>query len=172
LEDLRSLPGSESIRYRVLIDGSEAEVKVLPNGDLVFRDRTLVVDVADNPSVSVYSVLVDGASHEVFVEQVDGTYYALVRGRVHRVEVMDDLGGLDRRPSPCGSGTVCAPLCGLVVEVRVAPGDVVSAGQVLVVVESMKMENEICADRDGRVEEVLVEKGAAVQDKQVLVVVQ
>jgi biotin carboxyl carrier protein len=66
------------------------------------------------------------------------------------------------RPVASSAGTVAAPLPGVTLEVRVAPGDSVRAGDVLVILEAMKMENEIAAPRAGVVEAVHVEPGANV----------
>jgi biotin carboxyl carrier protein len=63
---------------------------------------------------------------------------------------------------PTGEETISAPLPGLVVEVRVREGEEVEVGQVLLVLEAMKMENEIPSPRAGRVSRVLVKPGEAV----------
>ena len=68
-----------------------------------------------------------------------------------------------------GSARVVAPIPGKVVAVAVAPGDEVKAGQALVVLEAMKMENELVAEAAGRVAKVLVEPGATVEAGTVLV---
>jgi len=67
---------------------------------------------------------------------------------------------------------VVAPMPGLIVRVNVSPGDTVAAGQGLVVVEAMKMENELKAPADGVVARVSVEAGAAVEKGAVLVVLE
>jgi biotin carboxyl carrier protein len=65
--------------------------------------------------------------------------------------------------------TVSAPMPGVVVAVRVRPGDAVRAGQAVVVVEAMKMQNELAVMHDGVVSEVLVVERAAVSAGQVLI---
>jgi biotin carboxyl carrier protein len=71
-----------------------------------------------------------------------------------------------------GNGRVTAPMPGRVVRVLVAVGDKVTARQPVVVMEAMKMENELRADRDGSVTQVLVQEGMAVDTGAVLVIVQ
>lgn len=65
-------------------------------------------------------------------------------------------------PVPAGGQTVTAPMPGNILKVNVTAGQVVKAGQVLCVLEAMKMENEIMAPCDGKVAQVLVSKGATV----------
>ena len=172
MEDVRSPSGTAPVIYRVSVDGRYTEVELLPDGTLRMDGRPVRVDVANHPGLSIYSVLVDGASHEVCVDQAGSAYLALVRRRVHRVEVLDGTkAGSAADSSPeCGESVVCAPLCGLVVDVPVSQGDVVEAGQSLVIIESMKMENEIRAERGGHIQEVRVKPGAIVREKDILVV--
>ena len=74
-------------------------------------------------------------------------------------------------PSTSGSSVKC-PLPGTVLSVKVAVGDTVAAGQTLVVLEAMKMENNIDADRGGVVKQVLVQQGATVMEGDVLIVIE
>ena len=69
-----------------------------------------------------------------------------------------------------GGGTLTSPLPGTVLDVFVKPGDAVKVGQRILLLEAMKMENNIDADRDGVVKEVKVNKSDAVMEGQVLVV--
>ena len=64
--------------------------------------------------------------------------------------------------APAGGDAVTAPMPGTILKVNVNVGDMVKAGQVLVVLEAMKMENDIPAPRDGKVAQVLVSKGSTV----------
>jgi biotin carboxyl carrier protein len=71
-----------------------------------------------------------------------------------------------------GTQRVLAPMPGKVVKVLVKAGDEVKARQGLVVVEAMKMENELRSPKDGRVSDVLVAEGASVEAGRLLVVVE
>lgn len=74
--------------------------------------------------------------------------------------------------APSSGYTVKCPLPGTVLSVKVAVGDTVSRGQTLVILEAMKMENNIDADREGRVEEILVQQGATVMEGDNLIVIE
>ena len=87
-----------------------------------------------------------------------------VNGRRHRA------GSSDR--AAAGPQLITAPMPGKIVRVFVRPGDAVTARQPLVVVEAMKMENELRANRDGTVAEVHVREGLSVEAGAPLIVIQ
>ena len=75
-------------------------------------------------------------------------------------------------PAAAASGTVvAAPLPGNIFAIKVKEGDAVKAGDVLIVIEAMKMENEVCAPSDGVVKQIAVSKGAMVATGDTLVVI-
>ena len=146
-------------------------------------------------SVEGFAVTVDGRSHEVDLICLDGSVASLrfvedgrsfqvsyQQGRDHRwrvgvrerefdfsvltpVEAIDEVSEATGR----GSSKVEAPIPGKVVAVAVEPGDEVNPGQSLVVLEAMKMENELTADRGGRVAKVHVAPGDTVDTGALLV---
>ena len=71
-----------------------------------------------------------------------------------------------------GSGVVKAPMPGTILDIKVQPGSAVKKGEVLLILEAMKMENEILASSDGIVKQVVVTKNASVSTGDVLVVIQ
>ena len=73
-------------------------------------------------------------------------------------------------PAPAGGHSIKTPLPGVIIDVKVNVGDTVAKGQTVVVLEAMKMENNINADRDGKVTDIRVAKGDTVADGAVLVV--
>ena len=75
-------------------------------------------------------------------------------------------------PAPAGGETVKSPMPGTILSVNIAVGDTVKRGQVLMILEAMKMENEIMCPRDGRIVSVSTSKGATVESGTVLCVIQ
>lgn len=71
---------------------------------------------------------------------------------------------------PAGGQTITAPMPGTILDIKVNPGDIVSNGDVLLILEAMKMENEIMAPAGGKVISVNVPKGASVNAGDVLIV--
>jgi 3-methylcrotonyl-CoA carboxylase alpha subunit len=116
----------------------------------------------------VRSLLVDGESHETAVfRQRDGAWHVGWRGRGHRVELVDPLTHLaEAARGDAGRGgrqVIAAYMPGRVVAVAVAEGEAVEAGAPLVVLEAMKMQNEIQAERSGTVRKLHVAPGQAVE---------
>ena len=160
----------------VTLEGREAEVIFHTQGEHVALEadgRRIEADFVRLPDGEVYSLLIDGRSHVVRVAPTAEGLEVELRGTVIPVEVKHPL---EKMLQAAGSGrmatrgeTVSAPMPGVVVAMRVAVGDAVRAGQAVVVVEAMKMQNELAVSHDGVVSEVLVVERAAVSAGQALV---
>ena len=122
----------------------------------------------------VYSVLLDGASYEIRVIETAQGLSAEACGRRFAVEAGDprDTGRGSRASSGSGRQNVAAPMPGKVIRILVEVGDVVTEGQGLVVVEAMKMQNEMKASRPGRVIEIRARGGETVGAGDTLVVLE
>ena len=127
-------------------------------------------------ALHIFANAVDAAGvHGVVGERAArGRWKVSLHGRSHDVEVVDERTMAIRElagsgASAAGPTPVVAPMPGLVVKVEVEEGDLVRAGQGIVIVEAMKMENELRASGPGRVSRVRVAKGDAVAKDQVLV---
>ena len=105
-----------------------------------------------------YSLKINGQNYNVQIDDVNEPSTATPSPRIAPA------------PSTSGSSVKC-PLPGTVLSVKVAVGDTVAAGQTLVVLEAMKMENNIDADRAGVVKQILVQQGATVMEGDVLIVI-
>ena len=126
------------------------------------------------------SLIDGGATHEIrFHRRGNGAIGVEILGRVHECAISTKRGreGLSARDggqpeSGHAVAVIKAPMPGRVVRVLVSVGDHVRARQGVVVVEAMKMENELRAPRDGTVKEVVIAAGAAVESGAVLVVIE
>ncbi len=156
----------------LIVRRGEREERVrLRRGDAGYEvtlgGRTFTVDAAGVVD-DVYSLRFDGAQHEVSVHRLEeGRYQVAWRGGAAEVEVADPLTVLARSThagaAAKGARRVAAYMPGRVVAVLAREGEVVAAGQGVVVLEAMKMENEILADRAGAVRAIFVEAGQAVE---------
>ncbi len=162
------------MRYHVTIAGRTLEVEL--EGERPTIDgRTVEADLAAGPDGVVFSLLLDGCSHALIARREAGDRWRIeVDGVPYTAEAVDErtrairamIGGDARARGP---RPVRAPMPGLVVRIEVEPGDVVRAGQGVVIVEAMKMENELKAETAGRVTRIHVEPGEAVEKGVVLV---
>jgi len=123
-----------------------------------------------------FSLIVNNRSFEVEVD-IDGDHYrVLVDGRNYYIHMVDErrlrLGGLQGGIRQQGRQEVSVPMPGKVVAVLVSEGDAVEAGQGLVIVEAMKMENEVRSPTKGAVKEIRVKTGETVEAGKVLLVVE
>lgn len=154
---------TSSITRIVRFEGRELKVRATQQGSQWRIDvgegmrEASVVEVEPG----VYSVLVDGVSYEIRPSQWD-----VVVEDPRALRTSDAATGLE------GRQTVTAPMPGKVVRVLVAEGDTVERGQGLVVIEAMKMQNELKAPKNGQVMSIGAAEGAAVAAGQVLAVVE
>jgi biotin carboxyl carrier protein len=141
-------------RYTVSLDGAPLEVEVA------------------GATGSLESLLVGGESHEVGLEARPGGFTVLLPGETVAVDLAPAARGVSAPLLRAhGEARLTSPMPGRVIRVLSAAGDGVAAGQGLVVIEAMKMENEIRAPRAGRVLEMVVREGQAVEAGALLAVV-
>jgi pyruvate carboxylase subunit B len=154
-------------RHRFLVGGTEHTVVVDDAGGQltvsIDDGEPLTLDVASSGLPGTFSILVAGQPRSAYVARRGAGYEVVVEGR--RFQVGPAVVG--RRRGAIGAkdrpGEVTAPLAGVVVEVRVAVGDTVSAGQALLVIEAMKMQNEIQAPQAGTITALHYEAGQRVE---------
>lgn len=153
--------------HEVVVERRDAWFVVVVDGDEHLVD-------AHKLDADFYSILIGGRSYEVSVEPDGGRYFVRHGAAEEIVELTDpSLGGREELlRAGAGPAAVVSVMPGKVVRVLVQPGDTVETGQGLVVVEAMKMENEIAAARPGKVVSVDVEPGQAVEAGARLVVLE
>jgi biotin carboxyl carrier protein len=163
-------------RFWVTLEDHQAEVSFHTEGERLWVEvegTRLEADFRRLPDGEVYSLLVQGRSHEVRVSPSGSGLEITIDGARVPVEVKHPLEKLLQSAQAAHQAspgeTVAAPMPGLVVALKVKPGDLVSAGQAVAVVEAMKMQNELAARHGGVVREVLVAERASVSAGQPLV---
>ncbi|WNG33843.1 biotin/lipoyl-binding protein [Archangium violaceum] len=169
------------MRYFAKLQGHKEAVPVdiEPAGEnrfkLTHNGKTFLVDALTLDHGAV-SMLVDGHSYGVEFDEQGDEVHVLVRGQVSRIDVADErrlrLRAGSAGFSVEGKQVIAAPMPGKVVKVLVKLGDEVKEGQGLVVVEAMKMENELKSPKAGKVVELPAKEGTAVEINAKLVVVE
>jgi len=144
--------------YRVSVDGNE----FLVDGKKTGRTN--------------FSLIVDNRSFEIEVDNTDDEYRVLVDGRNYRIHLVDErrvrVGAAQSGLQLQGRQMVSVPMPGKIIAVLVAIGDAVEMGQGLVIVEAMKMENEVRSPISGEVKEIKVKPGDTVEGGALLVIVE
>ena len=165
------------MKLDVTINGAQDRIEILapaPACRFQLGEASARSAHVEAPEPGVYSVLMDGRSYDARVEEAAGGLVVVIGGYRFEIEVRDPRRWSRKSGGRGGEGveTVLAPMPGKVVRVLVAPGDAVAPGQGIVVVEAMKMQNEMQASRAGRVVTVPAKEGATVAAGEVLATIE
>ena len=164
------------MKYVVDVNGDRTTVDLAGGDEVRVGDRVLHARLAEVEGTPVSMLTIGDRVYRVVARRGEGRgqYVLSIDGHAFAVEALDErtrairdlsgAGGAAAGPAP-----LVAPMPGLIVRVNVAVGDQVAAGQGLVVVEAMKMENELRAASAGTVRAVHAVPGSAVNKGAVLV---
>ena len=167
-------------RYVLDIDGERHQAVVARRGE----EFEIQVDESEPRTVNQRPVLggralslrYGGRLHLIHLTGTGngGKVTATLGGRPVPLTVMDELHAqaLESLGTAAGGGTITADIPGLVVEIKVEPGQKVHQGEPVIVVEAMKMQNELCAGVGGTVSEIPVSPGDSVNPGDVLLVIE
>lgn len=163
------------MKYVVALNGETRTVSLDPDG-VRYEGKLLPIELGDPEGTPIRVVTIGTEVYRIVVQKRDGrgNYTIWVNGHRFDAEALDERTRAIHEMSaaadgPTGPAPVKAPMPGLIVRVNVKPGDEVQAGQGVVVMEAMKMENELRASGAGRVKSVRVEPGTAVEKGALLV---
>ena len=163
------------MRYEADIDGHQISLEVEQrNGRVVaaIGQRNYDLEVV-SPEPGVYLMFLGDNVHEARVWSADArSLRVTLGGRAFTASIIDRKQRRTIEHRPEGPQQITAPMPGKVVRVLLKPGDEVTAGQGVVVVEAMKMQNEIKSPKSGRILEVRVSEGDTIVNNQVLAVVE
>lgn len=161
------------MKYITTVGDQKYTIEILDSNRILVNDRPIEVNFESISGQPVYSLLVDGKSYEGYMYASDEGWEVLLQGRRYDAQVVDEREY--RLHQSLGQGAVTdsefhlkAPMPGLVIEVRVEEGQEIAKGDVLVILESMKMQNELKSPRDGKVARLRVKAGDNVERKQTL----
>ena len=164
--------------YDVVVDGKTHRLE-LTRGDKTWLckvdDQEIEIDAALTAR-DVMSVLVEGKAYEVKRERsLQGELHMVIGSARYAVDVQDPRSLRTRRAAgdaEAGPQKLTAPMPGKIVRVMVAVGDEVKAGQGIIVMEAMKMQNEMKSPKDGRVQKILTSEGSTVNPGDALAVIE
>ncbi len=162
--------------YDVTVDGHRMSIRIDPGGRMTVDGEPVSVDirqVADNR----FSLLMGRESLTLLIEKRDGTYGVISGGSFHEVSVLSERDRMLRdfsRGSAASTSRleIHAPMPALIVRVEVSVGDRVEQGTGLLVLEAMKMENELKAHQRARVKEIFATAGKPVEKGELLMLLE
>lgn len=168
------------MKYRVRIADESIDLEVTHSGDsteVSLGDATMSADLVRIAGSPVYSLVLDGRSYEVSAHRRNGHFELAIRGENYDASVMDERAmriaeATGDTGEQLSGETMTAPMPGIVVGITVEVGSQVEAGQGVVTLEAMKMENELKCGVDGVVKEIKVEVGQGVSQGEPLVVIE
>ncbi len=164
------------MKYITTIDGQDFELEIIDDTQIIVDGNTYSIDFQPVSGEPVYSLLVDGGSFQahIFDGEDDDKLEILLRGTQYTATVLDERE--KRLKAAAGDSHVSSdelilksPMPGLIVQVPVKVGDTVAVGDVLVILESMKMQNELKSTQDGKVTQVEIKAGDSVEQKTILI---
>ncbi len=162
-----------NVRYIATLNDTDYLIEIIDEKHILVNEEVCEIDFARVGEQPIFSLLVNGKSYEAFVYPQDEDWQVLLLGHLYSVYVEDErekrlkaaAGG---RATERGEFHLKAPMPGLVVAVPVTEGQRVSKGDVLIILESMKMQNELKSPRDGVVARLRVAAGDGVEQSQTL----
>ena len=161
------------MKYVTVIGDRQFMIELLDDNHVVVDGTTYEVDFDSISDQPVYSMIVDGKSYEAYMYPSDEGWQVLLQGRLYSAIVEDER---EKRLRAAAGGSVAdrgdfhlkAPMPGLVVSIPVGEGQEIQQGDVLLILESMKMQNELKSPRNGKVARLRVKVGDSVEQRQTL----
>jgi biotin carboxyl carrier protein len=164
------------MKYVATIGDREFMIEVIDDSHVIVDGKTYQVDFETISDQPVYSLIVDGHSYEAYVYPTEDSWQVLLTGRLYPARVEDER---EKRLRAASGSSVAeraefhlkAPMPGMVIAIPVTDGQTVQKGDVLVILESMKMQNELKSPKAGTVNRLRVKVGDSVEQRQTLLTV-
>lgn len=165
------------MKYITTIGEREYSIEIIDERNLIVDGVCYQIDFDSVSGQPVYSLLLDGQSYESLVYPAEEGWQVMLQGTLYTARVEDER---EKRLRSQFRGDIAertefhlkAPMPGLVISVPISEGQRVNRGDILVVLESMKMQNELKSPRSGVVTRLRVKPGDSVELKQTLLSVQ
>jgi len=163
------------MKYIAEVDGQEFATEILDEHHIRFGKEILEVDLAAVSGQPLYSLIVNGESYEGYVYPEERGWQVLLLGRAYSIIIEDErekrLRSKETGSPDLGREFIMkSPMPGLVVSVPIIEDQIIDKGQILLILESMKMQNELRAPFAGRIARLKVKAGDSVQQKQILLI--
>ena len=161
------------MKYVAEVDGQEFPVEILDEHHVRFGENILEFDLVAVNGQPLYSLIINKESFEGYIYPDEGSWKVILLGSSYTINIEDERE--KRLRKSMGENVIAdheftlrAPMPGLVIANPVIEGQHVDKGQILVILESMKMQNELRSPFEGTVVRLKIKAGESVQQKQVL----
>ncbi len=162
--------GENEMKYIATVNDQQFTIEIIDEKRVLLNGTPVEVDFQSVQNQPVYSLITEGKSYEAYVSENDDQWEVLLLGDLYTIAVVDEreqrlrnAGGV--QVADRGEYHMKAPMPGLVVAIPVKEGQEVQKGDVLVILESMKMQNELRSPKDGIVTRIRVSVGDSVEQK-------
>jgi acetyl/propionyl-CoA carboxylase alpha subunit len=161
------------MKYITSTKDQEFEIEILDEHKIAIDGEIHEINFESISGQPVFSLLIDSKSYDAYVYEGDDGWEVLLRGELYRTQVVDEReqrlrAAFENGLAQSSEFFLKAPMPGLVIDVLVRDGQEVKKGDVLMVLESMKMQNELKSPQAGVVSRVRVEVGDHVERRQTL----
>jgi len=164
------------MKYLATINDETYEIEINHEGIVIINGEEREIDFRSMGQPGIFSLIIDNQSFEAVIEQREDQYHILIFGDLYEVKITDERtmrllqasGGVAEQT---GEIAIKSPMPGLIVDVPVSEGQEIKKGQTVVILESMKMENELKAPRDGVIHRIDVKQGDSVEQNKTLVTI-
>ena len=164
------------MKYVTTVANQQFVIDINHAGEITVNGQVINVNMLQMQDTTMYSMIIDSKSHDVRMNEGDGVYLVQLSGDIFEVVVEDErtrrLTGLKSGPAAAtGEVVIKAPMPGVVIDVLVTKGQEVNKGDILIILESMKMQNEFKAPRAGQVHAIRVVPGDKVDQNAAMVTI-
>lgn len=164
------------MKYVASLGDQEVEIEINGEDEIIVDGEHYAIDFHSIAGQPIYSLLINGRSYEALVQPSDEGLEVLLQGQLFLICVDDERQRRLRQTSgpqflERGEFHMKSPMPGLIISVNVREGQKVSKGDRLIILESMKMQNELKSPRDGIIRSLRIQSGDNVEQNQVLMTV-
>ena len=164
------------MKYHAQVEDQKYIIDIDDENNFVVDDHPVQANLLQVGPLGLYSLLMDNESCELVVEEHRFGYRVTLGSNTYEVRVTDERtlrlsAGRSQLTTPSGERFIKAPIPGLIVNILVGEGDKIEADQPVIILEAMKMENELRAQRDGVVKEILINIGESVEQGAELILI-
>lgn len=164
------------MKYIATVDDHEFTIDVNDDGYVEIDGERYAINFQGLSSTSMYSLIIDGHSYDTDIEGDADLYHVMLKSNVYEVRVEDErtrrlTGVKGSLKEAVGEVLIKAPMPGVIVSILVSEGQTVAKNDVVIILESMKMQNEFKAPKDGVISSVRIKAGDKVDQNAIMLTI-